>query len=164
MQRVLRTSAFVVASIAVLLTVATVVLYALSFNSLGRSGPNVDGYNFLLAANSVVPWIAVLVVLAVIAAFARRSVVVATASLALASGIVGGILVALRSISIFLSQVDQHSQPPALNSLILAVAGSAQTLAPTAVILAVGAALLAGIALLVTAQARSNRTSVVATG
>ncbi|MEJ1231359.1 MAG: hypothetical protein WDM88_13095 [Galbitalea sp.] len=163
MQRVLRISSLVITAVAVLATVAVIVLYALAFNSLGSSGPNMGGFGFLEAADRSVPWIAVLAVLAVITGFAHRSVVVPAASLALASGIVGGLVFGTWTLGRFLSHVDQHAQPPALNSFILTFAGVAYDVAPAAIVLLLGAVVLAGIRGIVVVRARGGRVLVKAT-
>jgi hypothetical protein len=157
MQRILRRASLVLIALAVLSAVAAIVLYALAFNSLGRSGPNLNGFGFLNAANNSVPWIAVLAVLAVIAASAHRSVVVPAASLALASGIVGGLVFGAWTLAVFLSHVDQHAQPPALNSFILTIAGTAHDVAPAAIVLLLGAVALVGVRGIVVARTRRGR-------
>jgi hypothetical protein len=145
MQRSLRFCAFVFTALSVLATAIAVVLYAITFNSLGSKGPNLDAWGFLNAADALVPWIAVLVVLAVMTGFAHRSVIVPAACLGLASGVVGGLVFGAWHLGVFLSHVDQHIQPPELNSLILTIAAVAHEVAPAAIVLAAGAVLLAGI-------------------
>ncbi|GAB3407215.1 hypothetical protein GCM10027515_22900 [Schumannella luteola] len=139
MQRIAQRVARVLILLAILGGAAVAATYALAIGSLSSRGPNPDGYGLLAIANHGAPVAAGLVVLAVLAAVPGRRSLVPAAILALSSGVVGGLALATWSIGHALSHVDQHAQPPALNSLILAITGSAVDVSPAAVVLAVGA-------------------------
>jgi hypothetical protein len=159
MPTLLRIASRVLLAAAVLAGGAVVVLYTLAFAGLPVSGPTAGGYDLLNAANRSVPWVAALAVVTVGAASVTRSSWVPASVLALASGVVGGLCVGAGSLAVFLSHVGQHAQPPALNSYVLAVAGSAQDIAPAAVVLAVGAVALGAVRVVAVARTRSRITS-----
>jgi hypothetical protein len=164
MTRVLRIVSRALIAVAVAAGIAVAGLYALAFGSLEASGPNPSGYGLLEAANRSVPWIAVLAAFGVLtsaAGSAFRRVIVPAASLALASGVLGAFVAGTWTLARFLAHVHPTAQPPALNSFILAIAGSAQDVAPAAIVLALAAVTL--VAIRGVAGVRSRRAVVGAT-
>jgi hypothetical protein len=143
MERTLRIASSVLSAAALLAAAAVVVLYVTAIGSLSADGPTASGYDLLAVANRTVPWVAVAVAGGVVTRSLLGRVIVPAGTLALASGLVGGAALAAHGIALFLSHVGQHAQPPALNSFILAIAGSAQDVAPAAIVLAAGAVVLA---------------------
>ena len=128
--------------------IAVAVSYVLAFASLA-DGPNIGGYGYLEAANGSVRYLAVLVVLTVAARVDITRMRFAVGGLALASGIVAGAAGGLSILGSTLSNFQPLEQPAELNSLLLAIWGSGMEILPAAVILAIGAALIASVSVVV---------------
>ncbi len=107
------------------------------------TGPTPIGYDLLAVAMQALPYLAAVVVLTVIVRSIGTRVRFAVGGLALASGVVGGISAGLVGLGSTLRGIDPLHQPPALNSLVIAVWAVGEQIAPAALVLAVGAAALA---------------------
>ncbi len=129
-------------AVSVLGGVAVAVCLGLALSALS-GGPTQSGYGLLAVTIEALPYLAAVVVLTVIVGSIGTRVRFAVGGLALASGVVGGVAAGLVGLGSTLDRMDPLHQPPALNSLILAVWGVAGQIAPVALVLAVGAAVLA---------------------
>lgn len=126
--------------LAVLAILAVVSLFTIALLLLA-SGPSIEGYAWLSSANQFAPFAAATVVAAQVAAHRPR--VARFIPLAVTSIISAGITGGLYLLGSSLVATDTSSQPPALNSLLLATMITGSTLAPVPVIFAIGAVLLA---------------------
>lgn len=122
--------------------IAVAVSLGFALSSLS-GGPNAAGYDLLLVAMQSLPYLAAIVVLTVVVASVGPRVRFAVGGLALASGVVGGVGAGLAALGSTLASIEPRSQPIELNSLLLAVWGVGTQLAPVALVLAAGAAVLA---------------------
>jgi hypothetical protein len=106
-------------------------------------GPSANGYSLLLTAMALLPYLAVAIVLTVIIGSIGTRLRFAIGGLALASGVVAGIAAGLVALGSTLDRIDPLRQPPALNSMILAMRGVGEQLIPDALILSIGVVVLA---------------------
>jgi hypothetical protein len=121
---------------------ALAVCLGIAFSAL-HGGPNPGGYGLLATAIEALPYLAAVVSLTVIVGSIGTRVRFAVGGLALASGIVGGVAAGLVGLGSTLDRMDPLHQPPAVNSLILAVWGVGSEIVPAALVLALAAAGLA---------------------
>lgn len=117
-------------------------MFVLAFDSLA-SGPSIEGYGYLQTGSQALPWFAAVVVATVFAGVPMNRVRFGVGGLALASGFFGAAVGSMWGIGGVLANYDAVHQPPELNSLLLAFWTSSVIIAPTAIVFAVGAALLA---------------------
>ncbi len=129
-------------AVSVLGGIAVAVILGLALAALS-TGPTIGGYDLLAVAIEALPYLAAVVVLTVILGSIGTRVRFAIGGLALASVIVGGVALGLVGIGSTMKGIDPLHQPPALNSMVLAVYGVGTQIAPVALVLAAGALVLA---------------------
>lgn len=129
-------------AVSVLGVIAVAVTLGLALSALS-TGPTIGGYDLLAVAIQALPYLAAIVVLTVAVGSIGSRVRFAVGGLALAAGVVGGVALGLVGIGSTMKGIDPLHQPPALNSLVLAVYGVGTQIVPVALVLAVGAAVLA---------------------
>lgn len=135
----------VILAVAVAAGAVDAALYATAISQLA-AGPDALGYELLLWANKLASIVAVLAVAVVAArAFSGGRILVASLGLLLAAGVAGGIALGLFALGGSLAAYDT-SVP--LNSLLLALRGTGQDLAPVPLFLSAGAAVLPFVAYL----------------
>ncbi len=140
-------------AVAVAAALVDAVLYAGALAQLA-DGPDALGYSLLVWANKLGSIVAVLAVAVVAArAFLGGRILVPSLGLLLASGIVGALALGLYLLGANLASYEA-SVP--LQSLLLAIRGTGQDLAPIPLFLAAGAAVLPFVAFL-----RTRRLSLV---
>jgi len=144
----------VILAVAIAAAAVDIALYATALAQL-TDGPDALGYELLLWANKLAGIVAVLAVAVVAArAFSGGRILVPSLGLLLASGVTGAVALGLFALGGTLASFDA---PVALNSLLLALRGSGQDLAPVPLFLAAGAAVMPFVSYL-----RVRRLSVVA--
>jgi hypothetical protein len=142
MSKRLRLVVRILLAASVLTGLAVAVYLGLAFSALS-SGPTAHGYDLLAFAIQALPYLAAVVVLTVAIGSIGARVRFAIGGLALASGVVGGVAVGLALMGLTLAHIDSRNQPPELNSLVLAMYGVGVQMAPAALVLLIGAAILA---------------------
>jgi hypothetical protein len=136
-----RTRIVVTVVVSAVLLVADLACFVIALGSLGSAGPNPFGYAWLAVANRAAALVALLVVIcaALLAARGRGRLI---SGLLLAAAVVSlGGCVGLRVLGRTLAAIRPEEQPPALNSLLLALIGTGSDLMAVPIVLAAGAAL-----------------------
>ena len=122
--------------------VAVALCLALALSALS-GGPSRTGYDLLAIAMQALPYLAAVAAMTVIVGSTGTRVRFAVGGLALASGVLGSVAAGLVGLGSTLAGIEPRNQPVEVNSLLLAVWGVGGQVAPAALVLAGGAAVLA---------------------